>query len=97
MTASGFAHLPGSATDVIVTEAATTTVDFTLDPAPLVEVYGTVTDATVGGHSWPLYARITIADYPYGDIFTNPETGEYSVMLPANSTLDFTIDGAARV
>jgi hypothetical protein len=45
-----------------------------------------VTDAVTG---WPLYARLDIAGYPGGPVFTNPLTGAYSVTLIA-STYSFT-------
>lgn len=90
MGASAFAYLPGSATGVVVVVDQTTTVDFSLQPAPMREVSGVVSEVTPSGHAWPLYARITIAGYPGGDLYTDPVTGEYSVMLPEAGTFDFT-------
>ncbi len=90
MGASAFAYLPDSATGVVVVVDETTTVDFLLQPAALREVSGVVSEITPGGHAWPLYARITIAGYPGGDLYTDPVTGEYSVMLPEAGTFDFT-------
>ena len=38
------------------------------------------------GHSWPLYARITVDGVPGGPVWTDPITGRYSVSLPQGHT-----------
>ena len=76
VTASAFAYLGQTQYGVVVTEGAVTLVDFALDAAPTWTVDGTVTDATTG---WPLYAEV---DYGPGSVWTDPETGYYSVDLP---------------
>jgi hypothetical protein len=78
VTASKYGWMPETVNNVVISEDATTTQNFTLDPAPQSVVDGTVTDALTG---WPLYARIDIDGYPEGPVFTNPETGYYSVSL----------------
>lgn len=92
LTATAYAYLPDTTTGVVVVVDQTTTANFMLQAAQMHEVSGVVSDATTGGHAWPLYARITIAGYPGGEIFTDPETGEYSVMLPEGGSFDFTVN-----
>ena len=43
-----------------------------LSPVPRATVSGVVTDGS--GHSWPLYARITVDGVPGGPVFTDPAT-----------------------
>ncbi|HPH96167.1 MAG TPA: carboxypeptidase regulatory-like domain-containing protein [Anaerolineaceae bacterium] len=91
MTVSAYGYLPASATGIVVATETTTTQNFALTPAPMHTVSGTVTDGTSSGHTWPLYARLTIAGYPGGDIYTDPETGTYSVSLPEGDSFDFSV------
>ncbi len=58
------------------------------DPDEVITVTGTVTDG--GGHGWPLYARIDIAGLPASPVFTDPETGRYSVQLLEHRTYQLT-------
>jgi hypothetical protein len=88
VTASAFGYLPDTVTDVVVTEAMTTTVDFSLEPADLYVVSGQVTDANTG---WPLYASIEIENSPY-TIWTDPADGSYSVALPAGTEFTFNVN-----
>jgi len=63
-----------------VEEDKVSTVDFSLGLAELVNVKGTIKDGGEG--AWPLYAKVKV-EVP-GDtyvVYTNPETGEYSVPL----------------
>lgn len=53
--------------------------DVGLTPLPSLTLSGVVSDG--GGQGWPLYARVEIAGYPNGPIFTNPATGEYRLDL----------------
>ena len=89
VTASKYAWLPETVNNVVISEDATTTVNFTLDPAPSSIVDGTVTDALTG---WPLYARIDIDGYPEGPVWTDPETGYYSVSLADGTAYTFHVN-----
>jgi hypothetical protein len=95
LSVSAFAYSPASVSDVAVVVDTVTTQDFVLGAANLFEVYGVVSDETTAGHTWPLYARITIAGYPGGDIYTDPVTGAYSIELPEGSEFDFTVHAIA--
>ena len=53
--------------------------------APLA-LTGTVTDGS--GHGWPLYARVEVAGQT---VYTDPETGRYSVELVAGTTSDIAV------
>jgi hypothetical protein len=87
MTVSKYGYVSGTATGVVISPPATTTMNFTLATASLYNISGVVTDATA---NWPLYARIDIAGYPGGPVFTNPVTGAYSVGL-VNGSYTFSI------
>jgi hypothetical protein len=89
VTASKYAYLQETVTNVVITVDLTTTQDFTLDPAPSSIVSGVVTDAQTG---WPLYARIDIDGYPEGPVFTDPLTGQYSVSLADGSDYIFQVN-----
>jgi hypothetical protein len=80
MTASVFGYLPTTLTNVAVVSGTVTTQDFALDPAPSYTVSGVVTDANTG---WPLYAKISVAGVPGSPFWNDPETGAYSITLPA--------------
>ncbi|TLN24872.1 carboxypeptidase-like regulatory domain-containing protein, partial [bacterium] len=86
---SAYAYLPETATNVVVTVDATTTLNAALDPAQLRTISGTVRDGTPGGHSYPLYARIDIAGYPNSPVVTDAIAGTYSVQLPEG--MEFTL------
>ena len=58
-------------------------------PAADYRVEGAATDSTTG---WPLYARITINGYPGPAIWTDPETGYYSVDLPEGVIFTFNVE-----
>jgi hypothetical protein len=85
---SAFGYFPATETDVMIAEDGTMTLDVALDPAPMVNVTGIVSDGSTG---WPLHARIDIDGYPDSPIYTDPADGRYSVMLPEGSTFDFTV------
>jgi subtilisin family serine protease/N-acetylneuraminic acid mutarotase len=87
VTAVAFAYQPATVNNVNVSNNVTTTQNFALTSATTYQVSGVVTDATTG---WPLYARIDIPGYPYGPVWTNPETGAYSVQLPGAVVYNFT-------
>lgn len=62
-----------------VVVAGDTTENFALVAEARSTVTGIVRDGS--GHGWPLYARIDIAGYPGGPVFTDPVTGRYRVVL----------------
>jgi hypothetical protein len=78
VTASKYGYIASTANAVAITDGATTTQNFTLAAAPSGIISGTVKDSA---GNWPLYARIDIAGFPGGPVYTNPVTGEYSVTL----------------
>jgi hypothetical protein len=86
VTFSAFGFASETVNGVVITDGGTTTQDAALDPSPAATVSGTVTDGS--GHGWPLYTRIDVTGRPGGPVFTNPETGEYSVELPQGATYD---------
>ncbi|WP_181311470.1 carboxypeptidase regulatory-like domain-containing protein [Nocardioides campestrisoli] len=74
----------------ITVEAGTpVTADFALQAAPSVTVTGTVTDGS--GHDWPLYAQVQV-EGPGEDVWTDPETGEYTLTVPSNASYTVTVD-----
>ncbi len=89
VTVEAYGYQPKAASGITVTEETTVTQDFQLTPLPTSVVSGTVVDATTG---WPLYASIDIDGYPYGPIWTDPATGEYSVALVQGMTYTFTVE-----
>ncbi len=88
VTASLYGYFPAELAGVQVIEGQTTTLDIQLDPAPFYLVNGTVTDAVTG---WPLYARIDILGYPFGPVWTDPLTGQYSLSLAAGVPYTFKV------
>jgi Carboxypeptidase regulatory-like domain len=85
VTAADFGYTSQTQAGVQVNAGQTSTVNFSLTPLPSSTVSGTVTDGS--GHGWPLYAKITIDGYPGGAVYTDPQTGRYSVRLPQQTTL----------
>ncbi|MBN1246547.1 MAG: S8 family serine peptidase, partial [Anaerolineae bacterium] len=83
-----YGYLPVQVTGVDVTTDMTTTLDLELPQATYYTVDGTVTDANTG---WPLYAQIDIAGYPASPVWTDPETGAYSVDLAEGVDYVFTV------
>ena len=69
--------------DVAVVAEETSTEDFALAVADMTTLSGTVTDGS--GHDWPLYAKV-VTEGPAPDVYTDPETGTYSVQVPDNAT-----------
>jgi hypothetical protein len=92
---SAFGYLPKTVNNITVTVDQTTTVNAALDAAQLRVITGTVYDATPGGHSWPLYARIDIDGFPGSPIFTDAIDGTYSVSLPEGSEFAITATALA--
>jgi N-acetylneuraminic acid mutarotase len=63
---------------------------FAASAQEFVTLTGRVTDGS--GHGWPLYARLTFPGGPGNGAFTNPVTGEYSVPVPADTTVRLTVE-----
>lgn len=78
----GYADATGSGTEIA--KGASTTVDLTLTKTDTRRVSGTIRDGAEQG--WPLASRITVDGYPGGAVYTDPETGAYSVDLPRDAT-----------
>jgi hypothetical protein len=79
LTASKPTYQDGTATPTGVAHA-TVQQDFNLVTSSAYTLSGTVTDATTG---WPLYASLafTAAGYPDVNTWTDPVTGDYSVVI----------------
>ena len=56
--------------------------DLQLTPSPPVRLHGRVTDGS--GQGWPVYAEVELPGTPLRT-FTDPETGRYSLTVPAGS------------
>src|SRR6185437_7852449 len=84
VTYAAFGYASKTITGVVVAENATVTENVGLSPVAKSTVSGVVTDGS--GHSWPLYARITVDGVPGGPVFTDPATGHYSLSLPQGQT-----------
>ncbi|MEJ5308968.1 MAG: carboxypeptidase regulatory-like domain-containing protein [Anaerolineae bacterium] len=95
LSASRYGYQTTVVPNVAATTGQTTTQNIALTPAAFYEVSGKVTDATTG---WPLYAHITISGDPVDPIapdnavWTDPATGEYSVMLAEGVTYTFKVE-----
>jgi subtilisin family serine protease len=87
ITASKFGY-DSRSTTVDVAESAIVTANFALPARQSVTVSGRVVDGS--GHGWGLYAKLTVASSPIGDVFTDPFTGAYSFTVPAGATYDVT-------
>jgi hypothetical protein len=88
VTGSAFGYLPNSIPGVVVAIDETKVQDIALTAAPSSVVDGYVTDADTG---WPLYASIN-TNSPAGVVWTDPETGYYSVTLPDGMPFDFHVE-----
>ena len=83
VSASAFGYLDVTAQADIV-ERETTTLDLTLEAAPVTTVSGTVTDGS--GHGWPLDAKVSVQGASSSVVaWTDPFTGEYSFELPQSA------------
>gem|GEM_PF-1503571 len=78
---------------IVVAVGGTTTVNFNLSLAGPAIVSGIVRDGTPGGHTYPLYVKITFSTLglPPVTTFTNPFSGAYSVNLLQNTLYTATI------
>ncbi len=95
LAASRYGYRTTVIPEVKATTGATTTQNIALTPAAMYEVSGKVTDATTG---WPLYAHLSISGDPVNplppdnSVWTNPATGEYSLMLAEGVTYTFEVE-----
>ena len=90
VTVNAYGYAAKTVAGVQVTGGQTTTQDFALTAKPDVTLSGTVKDGS--GHKWPLYAKITVAGTPLAPVYTNPDTGTYSITIAADTT--YTLDVA---
>lgn len=88
VTAQQYGYYPETFTGVQVLSDEITTQDISMTPAPFYTVSGTVTDAIQG---WPLYASIRVIGYPGDPVWTDPETGAYSISLAAGVDYTFQV------
>ncbi len=87
VSASAWGYTSATSPGAVVTAGGTTTRNLALVMAPQHTLSGVVTDAATG---WPLYAKISIAGYPGGDLWTDPVAGTYSVQLPDGTAVSLT-------
>lgn len=95
VTVSAFGYQQASVTTRI-SDGGVVTQDVALAAAPTIVLSGTVTDGS--GHGYGLYAGITVttADFrQVADVWTDPQTGQYSVALAEGD--DYTIHVAAAL
>ncbi|UCC63814.1 MAG: carboxypeptidase regulatory-like domain-containing protein, partial [Anaerolineae bacterium] len=88
VTAQAYGYLPQTVAGVDILSGTTGSQDFSLSPAANYLVSGIVTDTSTG---WPLYASIDIDGYPGAPIWTDPQTGFYSVILAEGITYTFQV------
>ena len=89
VTATEFGYGSATASAVVIADGVTTTRDFTLAKQRLLKVSGKITDGS--GHGWPLYASVQVAGQPSTQTYTDPDSGKYTLRLPANSVLDLQV------
>jgi subtilisin family serine protease/N-acetylneuraminic acid mutarotase len=89
VTASAFGYGSESA-EVSVVAGETTTQDFALTASPTRTISGLVRDGS--GHGWPMYAELTVQEFPEVSTFTNPFTGRYQLRLPAGATYTLLVE-----
>lgn len=97
VTASDFGYITQNNSETI-SDGVTTTDNFALTLAPLQTVSGAVTDGTPSGHTYPLYGEIKVTASSGGqvaDVWANPQTGAYSVNLPADGSTTYTFNVTA--
>ncbi|SES49138.1 Kelch motif-containing protein [Streptomyces sp. yr375] len=90
VSAARFGYGSATTAGVEVADRQTATRSFTLTAQPLVTVSGRIRDGS--GHGWPLHAGVQVADEPATRTYTDPDTGRYTLRLPANSTFSLQVD-----
>jgi hypothetical protein len=94
VTVTSFGYKEGSAT-VSIGDGATSTRDFALSQTPRAALSGEVTDGS--GHGYGLYAELKISAQgvgPVANVWTDPDTGQYSVDLPQGGTYTLSVAAA---
>ncbi len=74
ITATHYGYLPGTVSGVVVSDGTTTTQDIPIDPAPIWQVTGVVTETQTGD---PLAATILFEETPIS-VESDPATGAYT-------------------
>src|SRR5262249_55314211 len=92
LTVSDYGYANGTASGVQVTTGGAVTENFALTAEPTHTISGTVSDGS--GHGWPMRAKITIAGYPRGPVYSRPYNGHYSVTLPDNASYTLHVSSA---
>ncbi|MFJ9901247.1 carboxypeptidase regulatory-like domain-containing protein [Streptomyces sp. NPDC091280] len=90
VTAAMFGYGSATSAGVEIGDGKTAERDFTLTLQPLVTVTGRIRDGS--GHGWPLYAGIQVEGEPATRTYTDPDTGRYTLKLPAASTFSLQVD-----
>lgn len=89
LTVASFGYKTQTATATVAVDT-TTTKDFALESAPLVNVGGSITDGS--GHGWPLYAKVTV-EGPGGVFdYTTPTNGRFSLQVPSSASYSLKIE-----
>jgi hypothetical protein len=90
LTAAAVGYAAPDPVTISVADGSIIERDLALAPLPSTTVQGVVTDGSGGG--WPLYAHIDIRSGQQAlSVFTNPQTGQYSVPLKLGTTYTFTV------
>ncbi|GAA1737431.1 hypothetical protein GCM10009809_35670 [Isoptericola hypogeus] len=89
LTVTRYGFVEAVVTGVEVTADSTTERSVELTRLPSATVSGTVSDGS--GQGWPLYAKVRVAGTPV-TAFTDPATGDYSLVVPTGSTYDLTVE-----
>ncbi|MFZ3071125.1 MAG: carboxypeptidase regulatory-like domain-containing protein, partial [Anaerolineaceae bacterium] len=96
VSATKYGYSEDVETNVVVTEGATTTVDFVITPFGTTTVSGYVYDAGVvglGSHGYPLYASIHITATGFDEtVYADPLTGYYEIELVEDTEHTFTVN-----
>jgi PKD repeat protein len=88
VSGSAFGYLPTTIPGMVANVEETVVRDIGLTAAPSSVVDGYVTDVATG---WPLYASVD-TNSPAGVVWTDPETGYYSISLPEGMAFDFHVE-----
>ncbi|MDT5037539.1 MAG: hypothetical protein QOE03_2724 [Micromonosporaceae bacterium] len=92
LVAAALGYASKTVTGVTVAAGATVTANVALVALPRAAITGAVRDGS--GHSWPLYAMVSVVGVPGGPVFTDPATGRYRIELPVGAT--YTLHVTAR-
>jgi N-acetylneuraminic acid mutarotase len=90
LVTSAYGYASKTLNGVVVADGATISRNVTLSAVPTVKLTGSVADGS--GHAWPLYAKVTIDGVPGAPVYTDPQTGTFSVSLPRGTDYTFHVD-----